>query len=75
MVALAGHLIRLERDDGIERLAVHRKADGNEYAIWFGEERHSIELGTMYEFDTSTIRFRHSSPATPKQTFDYDVES
>jgi oligopeptidase B len=29
----------------------------------------------MYEFDTSTIRFRYSSPATPKQTFDYDVES
>jgi oligopeptidase B len=75
MVALAGHLIRLERDDGIERLVVHRKADGNEYAIWFGEEPHSIELGTMYEFDTSTIRFRYSSPATPKQTFDYDVES
>ena len=74
-VALAGHLIRLERDDGIERLVVHRKADGNEYAIWFGQEVHSIELGTMYEFDTSTIRFRYSSPATPKQTFDYDVES
>src|SRR5262245_7960407 len=75
MVALTGHLIRLERDDGIERLVVHRKADGNEYAIWFGEEVHSIELGTVYEFDTSTIRFRYSSPATPKQTFDYDVES
>src|SRR5215813_9866025 len=75
MVALAGHLIRLERDDGIERLVVHRKTDGNEYAIWFGQEVHSIELGTMYEFDTSTIRFRYSSPATPKQTFDYDVES
>jgi oligopeptidase B len=54
---------------------VRRKVDGNEYAIWFGEEAHSLELGTMYEFDTTTIRFRYSSPATPKQTFDYDVES
>jgi oligopeptidase B len=75
LAALAGHLIRLERDDGVERLVVRRKADGNEYAIWFGEEAHSLELGTMYEFNTTTIRFRYSSLATPKQTFDYDVES
>jgi oligopeptidase B len=75
LVALAGHLIRLERDDGIERLVVRRRADGNEYAIWFGEEAHSLELGTMHEFDTTTIRFRYSSPVTPKQTFDYDIES
>ncbi len=27
------------------------------------------------EFDTRTIRFTYSSPATPKQTFDYDLES
>lgn len=74
-VALAGHLVRLEREDGLERLVIRRKADGGEHAIWFGEEAYSLELGLAYEFDTTTIRFQYSSPATPKQTFDYDVES
>ena len=75
VTAFAGHLVRHEREDGLERLVVRRKADGGEHAVSFGEEAYSLELGSPYEFDTRTFRFSYSSPATPKQTFDYDLES
>ena len=75
VVAFAGHLVRVEREDGLERVVVHRRSDGSEHAVTFGEEAYSVRLDLSYEFDTRTIRFEYSSPATPKQTFDYDVES
>jgi len=75
VTALAGHLVRHEREDGLERLVVRRKADGSEHAVTFGEEAYSLGLDSPYEFETRTFRFSYSSPATPKQTFDYDLES
>ena len=74
-VALADHLVRVEREDGLERVVVHRKSDGSEHAVTFGEEAYSLRLDLSYEFATRTIRFEYSSPATPKQTYDYEVES
>jgi oligopeptidase B len=75
MVPLAGHLIRCELEDGAERLVIRRKADGGEHAVTFGEEAYSLNLKRSLEFATNTIRFCYSSPATPAQVFDYDVES
>jgi oligopeptidase B len=74
VVALASHLVRLEREDGFERLVIRRKADGSEHTVAFGEEAYSLDLGGPYEFDSRTIRYLYSSPATPRQTFDYDLE-
>ena len=73
MTALAGHLVRLEREDGVERLVILRRDEGAEHAVWFG--RRPTALGSIYEFDTAVIRFRYSSPATPTQIFDYDVDT
>ena len=75
VVALAGHLVRYEREDGLERLVVRHKADGSEHAVTFGEEAYSLDFVPTYEFDSRAIRFTYSSPATPKQTIDYDLES
>ena len=75
IVALAGHLVRLEREDGLDRLVIRRKADGDEHAVVADEEAYSLELQSPYEFDTGTIRFSYSSLATPKQVFDYDAVS
>jgi oligopeptidase B len=74
-VALAGYLVRLEREDGFERLVVHRKADGSEHAVSFAEPAYALRLEPLYELGTRTIRFEYSSPATPRQIYDYDVES
>ncbi len=42
--------------------------------IDFGEEAYSLSLDSGYEFDTSVIRFDYSSPTTPEQTFEFNLE-
>ena len=74
-VALAGHLVRLEREDSLPRIVVHRLRDGAEHAIAFDEEAYSLGLSAGYEFETTMVRFTYSSMTTPSQVYDYDVES
>ena len=74
-VAYAGHLVRLEREDGLPRIVIHRFADDEEHAIRFDEEAYSLGVTHGYEYETTTIRFSYSSPTTPAQVFDYDMET
>jgi oligopeptidase B len=73
--ALKDHMIRLEREESLPRIIIHRFADGAEHAIAFDEEAFSLGMSAGYEFDTTTIRFTYSSMTTPAQVFDYDVET
>jgi oligopeptidase B len=73
--ALAGHLVRLERENGLPRIVIRRLADGEEHAIAFAEEAYALGLSTGYEHETSEIRFTYSSMTTPAQVFDYDMET
>jgi oligopeptidase B len=74
-IALARHIVRLEREEGLPRIVVRRIADGTEHAIAFDEEAYSLGLSAGYEFDTTTIRFTYSSMTTPAEVHDYDVET
>jgi oligopeptidase B len=71
----ARHLVTLEREDGLERLLIRRKDDGASHVVAFDEEAYDLALGGGYEFDTPTLRFAYSSPATPQRTYDYDMDS
>jgi oligopeptidase B len=75
IVAFAGHLVRLEREDGLPRIVVRRLGDGSEHPIAFDEEAYSLSMSAGYEFDTTGLRFTYSSMTTPAQVFDYDMES
>ncbi len=75
IVAFAGHLVRLEREDGLPRIVIRRLADGSEHAIAFDEEAYSLGMSAGYEFDTTALRFTYSSMTTPAQVFDYDMET
>jgi oligopeptidase B len=74
-VLYCGHLVRLERKDGLPRIIARRLSDGVEHEIAFDEEAYSLGLAHGYEFDTSTIRFTYSSMTTPAEVYDYDMES
>jgi oligopeptidase B len=74
-MVLKGHLVWLERRDGLPRIVVKRLSDGAEHVVAFDEEAYSLGLSGTYEFDTTLIRFTYSSLTTPTQTFDYDVET
>jgi oligopeptidase B len=74
IVAFAGHLVRLEREDGLPRVVVRELKAGSEHAIDFDEEAYSLGVSAGYEFDTTMLRFTYSSMTTPAQVYDYDME-
>ncbi|MEQ8823665.1 MAG: S9 family peptidase [Filomicrobium sp.] len=74
-VAYADHLVRLERENGLPRIAIKRFLDGAEHDVSFDEEAYGLGLSHGYEFETTTIRFTYSSMTTPASVFDYDIET
>ena len=72
VAAYAGHLVRAERVNALDRLVVTAR-DGAEHEIAFDEEAYALNLEGGYEYDTTTVRFVYQSPTTPRQTFDYDL--
>ena len=72
VVSYAGHLVRLERENAIDRIVVLGAA-GEEHEIAFDEPAYALSLGGGYEYDTTLTRFVYTSPTTPRQWFDYDM--
>ncbi len=72
--AYAGHLVRAERVDALDRLVVTAR-DGVEHIVSFDEEAYALNLETGYEYETTLSRFVYQSPTTPRQTWDYDLAS
>ena len=75
MIVIAGHMIRLEKEDGLPRIVVRDLSTGQESEVAFEEEAYSLGFSVGYEFDTTTIRFSYSSPTTPSRTYDYDLKT
>ncbi len=71
----AGHLVWLERRDGLPRIVIRERASGEEHAIAFDEEAYSLGLQGSLEYDTEVIRFSYSSMTTPTQQFDYNMRT
>ncbi|WP_091741879.1 S9 family peptidase [Phenylobacterium immobile] len=72
--AYAGHLVRAERTDALDRLVVTAR-DGSEHIVSFDEEAYALSLEGALEYDTTVVRFVYQSPTTPRQWFDYDLAS
>jgi oligopeptidase B len=70
--AFAGHLVRAERVNALDRLVVVAR-DGTEHEVGFDEEAYALNLEGGYEYETTTTRFVYQSPTTPRQTYDYDL--
>jgi len=72
--AFAGHLVRAERVNALDRLVVMAR-NGEEHIVDFDEQAYALNLEGGYEYDTTVTRFVYQSPTTPRQTFDYDMAS
>lgn len=73
MTVFSGHMIRLERVQGLPKIVITELPSGQEHEISFDEEAYSLGLSGGYEFDTTEIRFTYSSMTTPSRVFDYDM--
>jgi oligopeptidase B len=69
------HLVLLMRETSRPRLIVFDLTSRQSHEIAFDEETYFLKFEPVYEFETSLIRFSHSSPAAPQETYDYDVAS
>jgi len=72
---IKNHLVRLELAEGLPRIIIRNLSNAEEKEIGFDEEAYSLGVSPGYEFDTSEIRFTYSSPTTPSQVYDYDLET
>lgn len=70
----AGEVVRLEREQGLERIVV-RHADETEHAISFDEPVYALGFAGRTEYDGTTLRFSYTSLTVPEQIVDYDMRS
>ena len=74
MTAREGYFVRLVRENANNKILVTAK-DGREHAISFDEEAFALGLEGGSEYAPNVIRFRYESPTTPRQWFDYDLDT
>ncbi len=75
LLLYSGHMVWLERENGLPRIMVRDLGEGTEHSIGFDEEAYSLGLSAGLEFDTTNVRFSYSSMTTPSQVLDYDMVS
>ncbi len=71
----AGHLVWVERENGLPRIVIRALDSGEQHAIAFDEEAYALRLLTGLEFETDVLRFTYSSMTTPEETYDYDMRA
>jgi len=75
VTAYAGHIVWMERHEGLPRIVIRDRQTGEDHAIAFNEEAYSLGFGGALEYDTDWIRFTYSSMTTPSQLYDYNLRS
>lgn len=69
------YIARLERIEALPRIVVRCMETGAEHGVAFDEEAYDLDFGAMFEHATTTLRFVYSSPARPREIWDYDMAS
>ena len=71
----ANHMVRSEREDGLQQIVVTDLRTQASHALEFPEPVYSAGLTGNAEWNTGTLRFAYQSFVTPNSVFDYDMES
>ena len=71
----AGHIVLETRRDGLSRLEVLDRTNGELHEVDFGEPVFDAALGDNYVFDTAVVRYDYESMTTPESVYDYDIEA
>jgi oligopeptidase B len=74
LYVFAGHLVLLEREDGLRQLRVMSLSTGASHRIELPEPVHAVFPAENREFETNVFRFRYQSLVTPESVFDYDMD-
>jgi len=66
-------LVRMERSDALPRIIVRDLSNDEEHEISFDEEAYSLGMDGGLEYAVDQMRFSYESPATPEETYDYNM--
>ncbi len=75
MEAYENHLVYLVRENALPRIVIIDMKTGDAHDIAFDEEAYGLGLKGDQPYESRWMRFVYSSPTTPAQTFDYDMDS
>lgn len=73
--AYSNHLVWLVRENALPIIHIMDLKSGERHEIALDEDAYGLGLIGGYEFDTPWLRFTYSSPTTPRQIFDYHMET
>jgi len=75
METYAQFMVRLVREDALPKIIIRNMKTGAEHDIKFDETAYALGLIGGHEYDTPWLRFSYSSPTTPRQLFDYNMQT
>ncbi len=73
--AYQNHLVWLVRENALPLINVQDMRSGQRHTIRFDEPAFALGLMGGFEYDTPWLRFTYSSPTTPGQVFDYNMDT
>ncbi|MGX6647373.1 S9 family peptidase [Maricaulaceae bacterium MS644] len=68
-------LVRMERSDALPRIVVRDLSNDEEHEIAFDEEAYALGMDGGLEYAVDQMRFSYESPATPEETYDYNMST
>ena len=68
-----GHLVISSLKDGLTRIEVMERADGEIHELAFDEPVYTAYSDDNYVYDATTLRYIYESMTTPESTYDYDL--
>ena len=75
MTSYRNHLVYLVRENALPRIVIVDMTSGEAHDIDFDEEAFGLGLKGDHPYDSPWMRFVYSSPTTPAQIFDYNMNS
>ncbi len=75
MEAYKDHLVYLVRENALPRIEIVKMENGIRHSIAMDEEAFGLGLQGDQPYTSQFMRFVYSSPTTPAQVFDYDMNS
>jgi oligopeptidase B len=67
------HLVCLQMEQALPQIAVTDLRDNKKHVVAFEEAAYALHLGEYAGFEKPVLRFSYSSPRTPLQVYNYDL--
>jgi oligopeptidase B len=71
----ANHLVRSERQNGLQQIVVTQLRSNTTHTLTFPEPVYSAGLSGNAEWNTKVVRYNYQSFTTPSSIFDYDMDT